>query len=166
MTYSLDRCPGNYTLHQEASTGSYENADADVLLLYRISSYWFSLLTACLTVLLGLAFSLLCASSTDDIRDAARLSSPPILKLWHRVGLLQHVSKKEEHRETSEVVHKNAAFEIMPLQTTKEEDNLTSMHDNVEDIVLQPMLSGRAEDEIPQEGRKGALNYRELLTLT
>ncbi|XP_075730729.1 sodium-coupled monocarboxylate transporter 1-like [Rhipicephalus microplus] len=121
-TYGLYKCPGNYTLHEEASNGNREHADA--LLLYRISSYWFSLLTVCLTVVLGLTFSLLCPSSTNEIRDAARLSSPLMLKFWRRVGLLRHVSK--EHRETSEMVHNDAALEVRPLQTTKEDDNLTS----------------------------------------
>ncbi|XP_037527731.1 sodium-coupled monocarboxylate transporter 1-like [Rhipicephalus sanguineus] len=158
MTYSLDRCPGNYTVHEEASTGHYENADA--LLLYRISPYWFSLLTACLTVLLGLTFSLMCASSVDDIRVAARLSSPPVLKFWRRVGLLRHVSK-DEHRETSEMVHKNAALEI-PLQTTKE-DNLNSIRGKEDDVVMQPMLSGRIEDGILQQGTKSRVKLTKLL---
>ncbi|KAL3202499.1 hypothetical protein MRX96_042469, partial [Rhipicephalus microplus] len=158
MTYGLDRCPGNYTLHEEASNGNREHADA--LLLYRISSYWFSLLTVCLTVVLGLTFSLLCPSSTNEIRDAARLSSPPMFKFWRRVGLLRHVSK--EHRETSEMVHNNAALEVRPLQTTKEDDNLTSAHGNVDDIVLQPMLLGRrSEDRITLHGRKATINYTE-----
>ncbi|KAL1433872.1 hypothetical protein MTO96_012206 [Rhipicephalus appendiculatus] len=148
MMYTLDRCPGNYTLQGESLPQSTE--DADVPLLYRISPYWCSLLTACLTVLLGLTFSLLCASTHDDIRVAARLSSPAAFKFWRRVGLLRHV-KKDENRESSEMARKNAALQIQALRTTNGDGNLASVRAK-DDVLLQPMLSGRTDDGIPQRG--------------
>ncbi|KAL3199432.1 hypothetical protein MRX96_014070 [Rhipicephalus microplus] len=121
MTYSVDRCLGNYTLHEEAPPQSTEHVDA--LLLYHLSPYWCCFLTMCITVLLGLSFSLLCASTSDDIRVAARLASPPVFKLWRRVGLLRHVVKTESHK-ARETVGKNSFHEIQPLKV--KEDNLAS----------------------------------------
>ncbi|XP_037287732.2 sodium-coupled monocarboxylate transporter 2 [Rhipicephalus microplus] len=119
MTYGVDRCFGNYTLHEEAPPQSTEHVDA--LLLYHLSPYWCCFLTMCITVLLGLSFSLLCASTSDDICVAARLASPPVFKLWRRVGLLRHVVKTESH-EARETVGKNSFLEIQPLKV--KEDNL------------------------------------------
>ncbi|XP_070381464.1 sodium-coupled monocarboxylate transporter 2-like isoform X2 [Dermacentor albipictus] len=90
MIYSVESCPFNSTLREEPS-GTLEASEG--FLLYRLSSYWCCLLSACSTVLLGLVLSLLIGGPADSLRNAARLSTPVMLKFWQRIALLQHLQK-------------------------------------------------------------------------
>ncbi|KAL1443680.1 hypothetical protein MTO96_030220 [Rhipicephalus appendiculatus] len=88
MQYTLDRCANKSAVNSTAPSLLHNTAGLDVLLLYRLSPYWCSLFTMCSTILLGLALSFLCAQPNSNRKETLRLTSPLMLKLWRRVGLM------------------------------------------------------------------------------
>ncbi|XP_049514881.1 uncharacterized protein LOC119433425 [Dermacentor silvarum] len=113
MTYSVERCPFNSTLREEPSR-TFEASEA--FLLYRLSPYWCCLLSACSTVLLGLVLSLFIAGPDDSLRNAARLSTPVMLKFWQRIGLLRHLQKEDGHITVIDPCFKVSSLELQHLQ--------------------------------------------------
>ncbi|XP_077500681.1 sodium-dependent multivitamin transporter-like [Amblyomma americanum] len=120
MAYGLDRCPANITLMSVELPGNPEKYQG--LLLYRISPYWCSLFSGCLTVLLGLAFSVASGSPKGNVEAALRLSSPSVFKFWRRIGFLRHIAKPIER-----VAPDPLATEEIEALRTHESDNCAIM---------------------------------------
>ncbi|XP_037527679.2 sodium-coupled monocarboxylate transporter 2-like [Rhipicephalus sanguineus] len=118
MSYSVEQCPLNSTVHEtDSSSRNFEASQ--VFLLYRLSPYWCCLLSACATVLLGLVFSLLIAGPDDSLKNAARLSTPATLKFWQRIGLLQHLEKEAAQITVVDPCFKVSPFELQPLHESQ-----------------------------------------------
>ncbi|KAL1426779.1 hypothetical protein MTO96_018006 [Rhipicephalus appendiculatus] len=95
MTYSVDSCPANTTALALNETLPYVPTDSpDVFALYRLSAYWCCLFATFLTVVIGLALSILTARAEDDLEKTASLSSPIALKFWAWTGLLPRLKKE------------------------------------------------------------------------
>ncbi|XP_065296161.1 putative sodium-dependent multivitamin transporter [Dermacentor albipictus] len=106
MNTTLERCAHNVTTalsglrfanesepqvtasHFIVQRGPSAGSEADVFLLYRVSSYWSSFIALLATVLLSLVFSLIIGGHREALARNARLSSPLFLRLWSRLGLI------------------------------------------------------------------------------
>ncbi|XP_077499999.1 sodium-coupled monocarboxylate transporter 2-like [Amblyomma americanum] len=116
MTYSLERCPLNCTLYEATPSVGTTARSQDAFLLYRLSPYWCCLLSTFSTVLLGLAFSLLYAKRDGSVENALRLSTPAMLIIWRRLGLLRYSSKDDGYVAVIGKGYEASPFELPPVQ--------------------------------------------------
>lgn len=98
MPVTLDRCPGNVTSLvaklNSTMTATPAPKDPAVFPLYLLSSYWSGLITALLTVAIGLAVS----ASTGGNKSADKhvsLTSEVFLKLWRKLKLLEEPQEEK-----------------------------------------------------------------------
>lgn len=98
MPVSLDRCPGNVTSLvaklNSTMTTTAATKNPEVFPLYLLSSYWSGLITALLTVAIGLAVSF----STGGNKGADKhvsLTSEVFLKLWRKLKLLEEPQEEK-----------------------------------------------------------------------
>ncbi|XP_070381394.1 sodium-coupled monocarboxylate transporter 2-like [Dermacentor albipictus] len=155
MIYSVESCPFNSTLREEPS-GTLEASEG--FLLYRLSSYWCCLLSACSTVLLGLVLSLLIGGPADSLRNAARLSTPVMLKFWQRIGLLQHLPKENGHVTVIDPYFKVPPLELQHLQEkdgdpcvpvdSMKEGGVIYKFTPLGNVIRKPRKNGRQKDSV------------------
>lgn len=98
MPVTLDRCPGNVTSLvaklNSTMTATPAPKDPAVFPLYLLSSYWSGLITALLTVAIGLAVS----ASTGGNKSADKhvsLTSEVFLNLWRKLKLLEEPQEEK-----------------------------------------------------------------------
>ncbi|XP_040074488.1 sodium-coupled monocarboxylate transporter 1 [Ixodes scapularis] len=90
MPVTLDNCPGNFTFIGANVTHAWlsqEERKKDIFLLYRLSAYWSGVLTAVLTIFIGLVVS----AATGGGRHASsqlRFTSDVFIRLWKKLNLL------------------------------------------------------------------------------
>ncbi|CAN8021582.1 unnamed protein product [Ixodes persulcatus] len=90
MPVTLDNCPGNFTFIAANVTHAWlaqEERKKDIFPLYRLSAYWSGVLTAVLTVIIGLVVS----AATGGRRHASsqlRFTSDVFIRLWKKLNLI------------------------------------------------------------------------------
>lgn len=153
MTYSVDRCPANSTLNETFELDFFErpmlytNASAnysvkedglevsDVFPLYQISAYWCCLFSTLLTVVLGLAFSLVLSRSNADVEATFRHSSPVALRFWRWTTLLGHDRGRIALNGTE---FKASPVELEPLQGIDADYYLNAKPSRENGVLVKP----------------------------
>ncbi|XP_037527925.1 sodium-coupled monocarboxylate transporter 2 [Rhipicephalus sanguineus] len=127
MTYTVDSCPANTTALVINETLPYVPTDSpDVFALYRLSAYWCCLFATVLTVVIGLALSVITDRAEDDLEKTMSLSSPIALKFWARIGLLPRLKKEPLRVTVNGNGIKASPYEIQPLQSNGDDIDLLS----------------------------------------
>ncbi|CAN8019389.1 unnamed protein product [Ixodes persulcatus] len=105
IAVTLNNCPVNQiALALQTSNGSFvstTNVSQDVFILLRLSSYWSNSISAMVTILIGLAISVL----TGGLRNHSKvlhLTSDVFLKLWRLMNL---ISPAENTRQPESEFH-------------------------------------------------------------
>nr|XP_050023871.2 putative sodium-dependent multivitamin transporter [Dermacentor andersoni] len=126
MTYSVDRCPANTTLALNETLPYVPTDSPYVFALYRISAYWCCLFATFLTVLIGLALSVVTARASDNLEKSMSLSSPVALRFWAWTGLLPRLKKEPLRVTVNDAGIKASPYEIQPLQSNGDDIDLLS----------------------------------------